>query len=55
MSFGLYLTGYLIFCAGVLLGLHYLGVSSKWIAVAGLILGGLGIVTAVTRTRTKDQ
>jgi hypothetical protein len=55
MSFGLYLLGYLIFCVGVLLGLHFLGVPPKWIGVGGLILAGLGIVTAVTRTRTKDS
>jgi hypothetical protein len=55
MSFGLYLAGYLIFSAGVLLAAYLLHVPGKWIGVGALVLLGLGIVTAVTRTRTKDQ
>ncbi len=54
MSFALYLIGYVIFSAGVLIGAYLLHVSPKWIGVGALILLGLGIVTAVTRTRVKD-
>ena len=54
MSFGLYLTGYLIFAAGVLVGAYLLHVPPKWIGVAALILLGIGILSAVTKTRTKD-
>ncbi len=54
MTFGIYLVGYLIFSGGVLLGEYYLHVPSKWIGVTALVLVGLGIVSGVTRTRTKD-
>lgn len=54
MSFGLYLIGYLIFSAGLILGAYLLHVPAKWIGVVTLVLLGLGIVTAVTKTRRKD-
>jgi hypothetical protein len=54
MSFGIYLVGYVFFCVGVLIGMHLLHVPPRWIAVAGLVLLGLGIVSGVTKTRTKD-
>jgi len=55
MSFGIYLLGYIIFCVGLLIGMNLLHVPIRWIGVAALILLGLGIVSAVTRTRTKDN
>ena len=54
MSFMLYLVGFVIFVAGVAWGLSVAGVSSTYIGIAVVILVGLGIVTGVTRTRTKD-
>ena len=55
MSFSLYLIGYFIFCVGVILGAFLLHVPPKWIGVGALVLFGLGIVLAVTKTRTKDN
>jgi uncharacterized membrane protein YiaA len=55
MSFGLYLLGYVIFCIGLLIGAHLLHVPPRWIGVGALVLIGIGIVSAVTRTRTKDN
>ena len=54
MSFGIYLIGYLIFSAGVLVGMYLLHVPPKWIGVAALVLIGLGILSGVSKTRTKD-
>jgi uncharacterized membrane protein YiaA len=54
MSFGLYLLGYVIFCIGLLIGAHFLHVPPRWIGVAALVLIGIGIASAVTKTRTKD-
>ena len=54
MSFALYLLGFVIFVAGVAWGMSVLGVSQLYIGIAVVILIGLGIVTGVTRTRTKD-
>ena len=54
MSFAIYLIGYIIFCVGLIIGAHLLHVPPKWIGVGALVLLGLGIATAVTKTRTKD-
>lgn len=54
MSFALYLIGFVVFLGGVAWGLSVLGVSTTYIAIAVVILLGVGIFTGVTRTRTKD-
>ncbi len=54
MSFALYLVGFIIFIAGVAWALSVAGVAPLYIAIAVVILVGLGILTGVTRTRTKD-
>jgi len=54
MSFAIYILGYVVFCCGVLYGMHLLRVPVHWMGVAALILLGLGIVTGVTSTRRRD-
>jgi hypothetical protein len=54
MSFGLYMLGYVIFCLGLLMGSHLLHIPPRWIAVEGLVFIGLGITSAVSKTRPKD-
>ncbi|MES2306427.1 MAG: hypothetical protein V4558_13015 [Gemmatimonadota bacterium] len=54
MSFGLYLVGVLVVLAGVAWALTLAGVATKYIVIAGLVIVGLGIITGVSRTRTKD-
>jgi len=54
MSFAIYLIGYLILIIGVGYGAYLAHVPSHWIGVAVLVLLGMGILTAVTRTRQKD-
>jgi hypothetical protein len=54
MSFALYLAGFIIFIGGVAWALSVAGVPELYIAIAVVILVGLGILTGVTRTRTKD-
>jgi hypothetical protein len=54
MSFALYLLGFVIFVAGVAWGLSVAGVPHLYIAIAVVILVGLGIFTGVSRTRAKD-
>jgi hydrogenase/urease accessory protein HupE len=51
MSFALYLVGFLVVIVGVAWGLSEIGVPSVWIAIACVILLGLGIVMGVSRTR----
>jgi hypothetical protein len=53
-SFGTYLVGYLLVIVGLAIGAYLLNVPSTWIAIGAVVLIGLGIVTATTRTRPKD-
>jgi len=54
MSFALYLVGLAVFIGGVAWALDTAGVAAHYIAIACVILAGLGILTGVTRTRGKD-
>jgi len=54
MSFALYIIGLAILVGGLAWALVAAGVSSTWIGVACLIVVGLGIMGAVSRTRAKD-
>ncbi|HXC60007.1 MAG TPA: hypothetical protein VN645_11870 [Steroidobacteraceae bacterium] len=54
MSFALYIIGLAILVGGLAWALVTAGVSSTWIGVACLIVVGLGIMGAVSRTRAKD-
>ena len=54
MSFGLYILGFVILIAGLAMGASMMHISAQWIAVGVVVLAGIGIVTAVTHTRTKD-
>ena len=53
-SFGLYILGFIILAAGVLFAASLLGVGNQWLAVIGLVLLGLGVVTGVAKTRRRD-
>jgi LPXTG-motif cell wall-anchored protein len=53
-SFGLYLVGFIILSIGVLFAASILGVGNQWLAVIGLVLLGLGVITGVSRTRRRD-
>lgn len=54
MSFGLYLLGYVFVIIGLAYGAFLAHVPPHWIGVPVLVLVGMGILTAVTRTRQKD-
>jgi len=54
MSFALYIIGLAILVGGMAWALVTAGVASTWIGVACLIVIGLGIMGAVSRTRAKD-
>jgi hypothetical protein len=53
-SFGIYLIGFIVLAAGILFGASILGVGNQWLAVIGLVLLGLGVITGVSRTRRRD-
>jgi hypothetical protein len=53
-SFATYLIGFVIVVIGLAVAAYLLGISTTWIAVGVLILLGLGIVTATSRTKPRD-
>ncbi|MCD0244706.1 hypothetical protein JWH11_01650 [Xanthomonas melonis] len=53
-SFAIYLIGMVVVISGLAYGAHLAGLSAQWIAVGAVVLLGIGIVTAVSRTRSKD-
>ncbi len=53
-AFALYVIGFILLVAGVLVGLNLLGVSAQWLLVTALVLAGLGVVTGVASTKRKD-
>jgi hypothetical protein len=54
MSFVIYLIGFAVFIGGVAWGLVTAGVPTLYVAIASVILLGIGILTGVSRTRSKD-
>ena len=54
MSFGLFILGFLVMIGGVAWGLVLAGVPTTWVIIASIILFGIGILTGVSRTRTRD-
>ncbi|CAN7251240.1 hypothetical protein [Acidovorax sp. Leaf78] len=54
MSFALYMLGFLIFLAGVIWAAVTAGVPQLYIGIGALILLGIGIFSAVSKTRSKD-
>ena len=54
MSFALYLLGFVLLTSGIAWGLVLAGVPTTYVAIACVILVGLGIITGVARTRSKD-
>lgn len=54
MSFALYMLGFLIFLAGVIWAAVTAGIPQVYIGIGALILLGIGIFSAVSKTRSKD-
>jgi hypothetical protein len=54
MSFALYMIGLVVLVAGVAWGLVTAGISTTYVAIACLVIAGIGIMSAVSRTRVKD-
>jgi hypothetical protein len=55
MSFGIYLTGFVVVVAGLVYGATLMHLPIHWIVVGGLVLVGLGILTGVKATRQRDS
>jgi hypothetical protein len=54
MSFAIYMIGLLLLIGGIGWALLTAGIAQLYIGIALLIIAGLGVMMAVTRTRAKD-
>jgi hypothetical protein len=54
MSFALYIFGLAVLIGGIAWGLITAGLAVTYVVIACLIVAGLGIMMAVSRTRAKD-
>ncbi|HEY0025305.1 MAG TPA: hypothetical protein VGB24_20625 [Longimicrobium sp.] len=53
-AFGTYLVGFVIFVIGLAIGAHLMGAPTMWIAVGVIVLIGIGIISATSRTKPRD-
>jgi hypothetical protein len=54
-NLAIYLIGIVILIAGLAWGASVAGLSQTWIGVGALVLLGIGIATAVSRTRKPEH
>jgi hypothetical protein len=54
MSFGIYITGFIILIVGLAIGAHLAHMPPRWIAVGVICLAGLGILKGAVSTRRPD-
>ncbi len=53
-AFTLWVVGYLALMAGLGYGAYLLDVPDQWIGVGLLVMAGLGVMSAVSHTKTRD-
>jgi uncharacterized membrane protein YiaA len=53
-SFSTYLIGFLILVVGLGIAAYLLNVPSMWIAVGAIVLIGIGVLSATSRTKMRD-
>ncbi len=53
-AFTTYLVGFFVVVVGLAIAAYLLNVPTTWIAVGVIVLVGLGILMATSRTRQKD-
>jgi hypothetical protein len=54
MSFSLFILGLAVLIGGIAWALVAAGIAVTYVAIACLIVAGIGIMAAVSRTRSKD-
>ena len=53
-SLSVYLLGFLVLTAGLAMAAHLAGIPTAWIGAGGVVMLGLGILLAVTKTRRRE-
>jgi len=54
MSFALYMIGLALLVGGIAWGLITAGLATAYVGITCLVVLGIGVMMAVSRTRTKD-
>tara|TARA_Y100001947_G_C10110433_1_gene206849 strand:+ start:266 stop:451 length:186 start_codon:yes stop_codon:yes gene_type:complete len=54
-SFALYTIGFIVLIAGLCFAAAMVGIPPQWIGVGAIILSGIGLISAVSHTRKKDE
>lgn len=49
-----YLLGFIVLTAGLAMGAHLAGLPAAWIGAGGIVMLGIGILLAVTKTRQPE-
>jgi len=55
MSFAIYIVGFLLVIGGLIYGATLMHIAPHWIGVGAIVLLGIGILSAVKNTRTRDS
>jgi hypothetical protein len=53
-SFSIYLVGFIVLIIGLAIGAYLLNVPAAWIVVGVIVLLGLGILRATSKTKPRD-
>jgi uncharacterized membrane protein len=53
-AFTLYIAGFVVLIGGLMYGAFLLHVPHAWILVGALVIAGIGIMSAVSRTKRRD-
>lgn len=53
-SFSTYLIGFVVLIIGLAVAAYLVGVPTMWIGVGVIVMIGIGILSATSRTKTKD-
>jgi drug/metabolite transporter (DMT)-like permease len=53
-SFALYVVGFIVLVGGLIYGAYLIHIPHTWIIVGALVFVGLGIMSAVSRTKRRD-
>ena len=53
-SFSTYLIGFVVLIIGLAVAAYLVGVPTTWIGVGVIVMIGIGILSATSRTKTKD-
>ena len=53
-SFGTYLVGFIILILGLAIAAYLLNVPTMWIAVGVIVMIGIGVLMATSRTKMKE-